>query len=162
MTGGILKKSGIIEVIALLFDRLVDHNPRVQEEAIPFKTYTVPEVVESIARELDNLLNTRTSRIPYSMYASREELLDTDLSYRYGLPDFSQFDVADDRGADLLVRQIRRLVEHYEPRLSNIGVRILGSDVSKRLIVEISGVINVFPTPESFTFPVTLHGSGQG
>ena len=153
-------KSGKIEVIAPLFDRLVDENPRVIEEPIPFKTYSVPEVIASISRELDNLLNTRSSKIPYSLYASREELRDENLSHHYGLPDFRHFDVADDQGAALLVRQIRRIVEHYESRLSNIGVRILGSDGDKRLIVEISGIVNVFPTPESYTFPVTINQSG--
>lgn len=149
-------KKGAIEVIAPLFDRLKDESPDVKTEPVPFKVYTVPEVVDSIARELDNLLNTRSSRVPYSMYASREDLAQDELSHTYGLPDFTSYDVADSAGQDLLVRQIKRLVDHYESRLSNIGVRILGSDKNKRLIVEISGIINVFETPERFTFPVKI------
>ena len=155
-------KRGAINVTAPLFDRLIDENPRVQEEPLPFKSYTVPQVLESIGRELGNLLNTRSSKIPYSIYASREELYDQELSHSYGLPDFSKFDIADAHGADLLIRQVKRLVEHYEPRLSNVGVRIAGADQDKRLVIEITGIINVFPAPEEFTFPVKIEDYRQG
>lgn len=141
---------------APLFDRLADENPEQKVELQPFQTYSIDETLLSIAQELDYLLNTRTSQIPYSIYASRENLMDTDVSHRYGLPDFARFDTTDSFGAKRLARQIRRTVEDYESRLSNVTVRLIGMDNRQKLIVEISGIVYAMAPQQRFTFSVKL------
>lgn len=141
---------------APLFDRLVDENPLAQEESRPLKTYTIDETLQSISQELYYLLNTRTSIIPYSIYATREEVEETDISNRYGLPDFSKFGIPDSTAGKKLARQICRAVEHYESRLSNVSVRLVGLDQNQHLVIEISGIVYAYPSRERFTFPVAI------
>lgn len=146
---------------APLFDRLIDEDPSNQEEAQPLKTYTIEETLQSIGQELSRLLNTRTSTVPYSIYASREELNTQDLSNQFGLPDFSTYDITNPLSAQRLIRQITRVVAHYESRLTKISVRILGLDVNKKLIVEISGILYALPSLERFTFNVEMENSNK-
>jgi type VI secretion system lysozyme-like protein len=150
------KSQKVFTMAAPLFDRLRDENPKVQEEVEPFNTYTMSETVRSIGQELFHMLNTRTSQIPYSIYATREDLMDTDLNHHYGLPDFASFDVVESMAAQKLARQIRRVVEHYECRLSNVGVRLVGLDENEKLIVEISGIVYLDPYHERHTFPIEI------
>lgn len=145
-----------ILIAAPLFDRLIDEDPSNPDEAQPLKAYTIEETIESIGQELGRLLNTRTSTVPYSIYASREELNTPDLSNQYGLPDFSTYDVTNVLSAQRLIRQISRLVEHYESRLTKVSVKILGLDANKKLLVEISGLLYTYPTAERFTFNVEM------
>lgn len=151
-----LKPKPVVTFPAPLFDRLIDEEPEIDVELQPFKTYTVDETLQSIGQQLYLLLNTRTSAIPYSIYATREQVLEDDLSLRYGLPDFSRFDVMESNSARLLVRQICRIVEHYESRLSRVGVRLIGLDLNKHLRIEISGILYGTPARERFTFPVAI------
>lgn len=139
-----------------LFDRLIDENPEVQDEVHPFVYYTVEETLQSIGQELSHILNTRTSAIPYSLNATREEVLDEDISHRYGLPDFSKFDITESNSARKFVQQICRVVEHYESRLSYVSVKVIGIDANKHLRIEISAILKGFPAKERFTFPVAI------
>src|SRR6266702_4013812 len=43
----------------LLFDRLIDEDPKQLKEAHPFRVYSKEQLVASIAQELARLLNTR-------------------------------------------------------------------------------------------------------
>jgi type VI secretion system lysozyme-like protein len=141
---------------APLFDRLVDDNPLILEELHPLKTYTMDETLQSISQELHYLLNTRSSAIPYSIYATREDLMSEDLSNRYGLADLPRFDVMESLAAKRLARQIRRTVEHYESRLSNVSVALLGFTENKQLMIQISGIVYAYPSGQRFTFPVSI------
>ena len=66
---------------ALLFERLVDDDPRTAREPQPFRTLTIPEVRASVRREVARLLNTRCAASAAVLAGRERTVLD------YGIPD---------------------------------------------------------------------------
>src|SRR4051794_4605475 len=73
-------------------------------------------VEEDLMRDLEWLLNTRSH-----LRAPSEEFAHLDNSaYTYGLPDLASYGAA--ANASVLGREIRRVIEKFEPRLRNVSV----------------------------------------
>lgn len=103
----------------------------------------------SIARELADLLNTRTP-LPIDLLELRHRS-----TIDYGLPDLSAFPVGNHDAMARLAAHIRSAIATYEPRLAHPAVEI-GPDArsGQALAVTVSGMIAAGPrrrVPVSFT-----------
>jgi len=96
-----------VEILAPLFHRMVDEEPSASEEARPLRTLNVAELKKSICDEVSWLLNTRNSRIPFSIHAFNDNQRMRRDKSAYGLVDFSNFDVTQLSGRQKLSRHIK-------------------------------------------------------
>ncbi|MEN8237391.1 MAG: type VI secretion system baseplate subunit TssE [Pseudomonadota bacterium] len=146
-----------IEILAPLFHRMVDEEPSVSEEAKPLRTLSVAELKKSIREEVSWLLNTRYSRLPFSIHALDDNKKSWNDKSAYGLIDFSHFDVTQTLGKRKLERHIKRALEFYESRLQDLVISVKSfnhRDQSARVVI--SGDINAVPEAERYTFPVDV------
>ena len=143
-----------IEVRTPLFDRLVDDDLTLTRELPPVRTLGREGLKESVRREMERLLNTRTS-LPADRLALRERSV-----IDYGLPDCSMFSPrsSDDRAR--VGELIRRAIVAYEPRLSEVRVAVdvaPGHLLAMAVRVEAMLITGSVPEPVSFD-TVLLNG----
>jgi type VI secretion system protein ImpF len=134
-------------VIASLFDRLTDYEPRNSREVLPPERDQRQEYKASVARDLTNLLNVRRDEgdIPEEFEETRESLA------AYGVQDFTTAPM--DREA--IRRAVERTVRRFEPRLSRVQVtEIEGSDFS--FSFRISGMLRVDVGTEPVVYDADL------
>lgn len=138
---------------ALLFERLVDRDPRARAEARPLRTHPPAGLRASVLRRLDLLLNTRATRPRPA--AGPLTVLD------YGLPDFSALHVSDAGVRTRLEHDIREAIESFEPRLEVARVEVAFAPGNERsLRVALTGRIRGERTTEPVSFLIPLTGEG--
>jgi type VI secretion system lysozyme-like protein len=140
-----------------LFDRLVDLEPEIPEEPVPFLNYNKQQLIESVIREASNLLNTRC-KISYKLY---EELEPSSLTYGipdlYGLFDASYADPSRSEDRIKLSRFIANALQMFDSRLDNILVDIDRYDQPNQTAhLTISANLKIGKTVEAISFPVSM------
>lgn len=141
-----------------LFDRLIDENPdNPTDDGHGGRFYNREELVASIEREVDRLLNTRTS-IKREEY---EDRMRDDESWglpgMYGIPAFSLYDCANTQNWTPLCRSLERAISYYEPRLKDVHVIVeVFENQQQRLALSLSAVLNVNEFQGEVTFPLSL------
>ena len=144
-------------VPAPLFDRLVDREPQIPAEPRPLRTLDPRGLRESVRRELERMLNTRSS-LPVDRLAERDELT----VLEYGIPDLSAFSAGNEDDQRLLMSLIARAVAAFEPRLR--GVRVAFErleDGQRSLLLRIDAELMRDEVAEPVSFP-TLFGLRTG
>lgn len=137
---------------APLFDRLVEKS-RDSEEPRPLRTPLDREgLLESVRRELERLLNTRSS-LPVDRLEEREELT----VLEYGIPDLSAFSAANPADQARLAAAVTRAVAVFEPRLRSPRVSVLGlEDHQRSLALRIDATLAGDPVAEPISFQTVL------
>lgn len=108
----------VFEARASLIDRLVDLHPKSPGEARPLRSLSREMLRQSVRRDLEWLLNTRTP-IPAKLFDKRElTVID------YGIPDFGGYSPENPDDQALMVRRIQRSLAAFEPRLREVRVTI--------------------------------------
>lgn len=139
---------------ALLFERLVDDDPRSPEvEARPFRALDTRALRESVRRELSRLLNTRC-HVPTRLLAAGEERGVTN----YGLPDFSSMSSLSGDDCNRLAALISGAVTAFEPRLRDVRVEARRAEAAydRTVQVLIDAVLTIGEVPEPVSFRVRL------
>ena len=139
-------------VPAPLFDRLVDREPQVPAEPRPLRTLDPRGLRESVRRELERMLNTRSS-LPADVLAGREDLT----VLEYGIPDLSAFSAANEDDQRRLMALVARAVAAFEPRLR--GVRVAFErleDGQRSLLLRIDAELMRDEVAEPVSFPTLL------
>jgi len=145
-----------IEVRMPLFDRLVDRDPTLRRELHPLRTLDRGGLKESIRRELERLLNTRSS-LPADRLAARERS-----SIDYGVPDFSMFSAASFADRQRLAEIVRRAIAAYEPRLAGVRVHLEHAGDDFRLIGRIEAMLLTGRVAQPVHFDTVLQlGDGE-
>ncbi len=145
------------EVIAPLFDRLIDDEPHVPSERTPFRSLTADELKKSIQNEINMLLNSRGNKVPFCVRSILNDLAKYVPLRQYGLSDFSTYDVANTQGKKDLVSQIVQAIVTYEPRLVLLDIKVGEyNHKTQSLRVDLIGMLNVEPLAEHFSFPVYI------
>ncbi|MFH0844414.1 MAG: type VI secretion system baseplate subunit TssE [Pseudomonadota bacterium] len=103
---------------ASLLDRLVDLDPGSEGELRPLRTLTGEELKKSVRRDLQWLLNTRTSA-PGNLIDEHELTV-----IEYGMPDFGAYSPENPDHCLLLTKRITRSISAFEPRLKNVKVLV--------------------------------------
>jgi type VI secretion system protein ImpF len=147
---------GKIEVRMPLFDRLVDRDPMLRRELRPLRTLDRGGLKESVRRELERLLNTRSS-LPADRLAARERS-----SIDYGVPDFSMFSAASFADRQRLAEIVRRAIVAYEPRLAGVRVYLEAIGDDFRLFGRIEATLLTGRVAEPVHFDTVLQlGDGE-
>ena len=147
-----LLEPGVVEGgRALLFDRLVDLDPRTPAEPRPFRSLNRRDLRESVRRELGRLLNTRCPIPPRFLYRRRRSVVD------YGAPDFSSFTPGSAKDRERLAFLLARTIQAFEPRLRGVQVEVEYVDKKYRsLHVRIDAVLVVGTIAEPVSFPAVI------
>jgi type VI secretion system protein ImpF len=113
---------------APLFDRLIDDDPETISEHPIKKYYSRFEVIQSIEREVERILNTRATvkRAEYEDFS--EDPLNFGLPEMFGLGDFSQFDAASMQQWPRIIDLCEQAILRYEPRIKNVTANVTGFD----------------------------------
>lgn len=146
------------EVRAPLFDRLIDLDPGVRREPRPLRTLDRRGLRESVRRELERLLNTR-SPLPADRLQGRDRTV-----VEYGVPDLAVLAPGRHQDRQRLANMLREAVEAYEPRLAQVRVTVDEPSPEPArghaLCARIEGVLVVDEVPESISFGFTLDDGG--
>jgi len=134
-------------------DRLIDLDPDVSREPVPFRLQDIRQVKTSVVRDLENLLNTKwlVAEPPGAFRNLRESL------WLYGLRDFSADNPKAPAVRQQLRREIERTISRFEPRLRSVSVQLdAESEKERTLRFRISAMLIVEPLSEPVTFDTVL------
>lgn len=134
-----------------LFDRLIDNELEVETEHPKKVILNKNQVIESIVKEVDILLNTRLSATAkiYAKYKDMEYGMG--LPWMYGIPDFNSIDAANKTSWPKIAKIFEKAISYFEPRLKMVKVTIDNFDgKSQSLNISIRGQVNL----ENYQQPV--------
>lgn len=134
---------------ASVLDRLVDTEPHLSREAVQRRLFDSEQIRASVAKDLENLLNTRRriTTPPSGLEEVNRSL------HMYGLPDFSSENPKSPLFQRRLLQTIEQTIARFEPRLRNVTVRLDASAQRERVFsFRISGVLVVEPLSEPVVF----------
>ncbi|MCJ7495435.1 MAG: type VI secretion system baseplate subunit TssE [Deltaproteobacteria bacterium] len=138
---------------ASILDRLIDLEPGVSREPVQYRFLSIGQAKTSVARDLENLLNTKRSVLvpPIGCREVNSSL------FVYGLQDFTSQNPKSSMVRQQLRQQIERVISRFEPRLKNVKVNLEMSTQSERnLRFRISALLVVDPVSEPVTFDTYL------
>ena len=135
-----------------LFDRLIPE----QEEQL--KGLTIQELRESVARDLEDLLNSRMAKL--------EQIDDFPLVKKsivqFGIIDFVGLSTANPADRDKICQSIEQSIQAHEPRLTQIKVEMLLDDQNMgSLCLSIQAYLNIHPLYEPVVFDALLKPTTQ-
>src|SRR5262245_50225207 len=146
-----------VGLLPSIIDRLIDPESAGNAIMIGYDTRTMAEAVR---RDLEDLLNTRNSELPYG-----DRLPEVSTSIvQFGLPDLVSAQALTDDQRRAIGRTIVEVIERYEPRLKDVRVQLLDpqEDFERAVIrFKIDAELNVSPA-EPVAFDTVLEvGSGH-
>jgi type VI secretion system protein ImpF len=146
-------------IVPSLLDRLLDDRPEQSHEAPESRFYDVREQKKSVARDLEELLNSRQEslwELPPEFAAVRKSLP------LYGLPDFSSYNLLSPDDRNRLQRAIESTITSFEQRLQRVRVTMNPpSEKDRALHFKVEALLRVDPIPEPVAFDTLLHLSTQ-
>lgn len=140
-----------------LFERLADDAPREQYEKNPLRLITAEELKESVAKDLESLLNCRCA-YGAEVFAHFPETLRSLCSY--GMSDFVGLSLANPADRNYICRSLERTIGTHEPRLKQVYVSLeLENGAVNRLRFAIHALLMVHPSTEPVFFDALLQPS---
>lgn len=142
-----------------LIDRLLDDAPHNQVEAAGASLADLRLFKQSVARDLEALLNTRIADFdealePYPQ--TRKSLLS------FGIMDISAVNLQDPDDRALLRDKVRQAIELHEPRLSKVRVALdAPKELDRQLRFRVDAVLRFHPNRPPVSFDATLQLSSQ-
>lgn len=141
-----------------LFEKLFDDQPRYVSEINPLRRWNIDELKGSVARDLEALLNTRSS---FSKSLDDYPLVRRSV-LNFGILDFVGLSTANPEHCDRICREIEQTIADHDPRLSQIKVEMeMDSDHVGSLLFTIRAVLVVYPINEMISFDAVLQPSTQ-
>ena len=139
-----------------LLDRLVDVS---RHDSAADAWYTPEQVMESVRRDLENLLNTRMSS--QGLCDGYEEV--TNSLITYGVPDASSLQTITARQRFEIVRELEQTITRFEPRLSSVKVTLAEPATRKDRVLrmQIRATLNVEPALDCELSGALEVGSGH-
>lgn len=137
-----------------LIEKLLDDAPGRDQAAGTFKSVSVEQYKESVARDLEGLLNSRSafSEQDLADYPNCRQSLMT-----YGLCDFSSMSLASAYDRAEICRSLEQAIARHEPRLSNVHVRLdTGARLGAGLHFTIQALLDLQPAREPVSFDALL------
>lgn len=138
-----------VNLTASLLDRLLDDDPLQIRESEQQRVVSEQKIINSVIRDIENLLNTRCSpiEIPKAFTILNASLIG------YGIRDFSVENPETSIVRQKLCKEIESAIERYEPRLKRTAVRLDRKGKKKgQLYFIITGILVVDPLNEPVSF----------
>ncbi|WP_342118051.1 type VI secretion system baseplate subunit TssE [Pseudoduganella sp. OTU4001] len=133
-----------------LLDRLLGCQPR-------GRFLSQEQLKESVARDLEVLLNTRTA-LPQEMLRNYPECARSVLNF--GLADFAGLSHSSSQDRARICASVRQAVERHEPRLRNVQVSLAQqAGIVNRIDIVIVGVLQAHGAQEAVSFSAALQPS---
>lgn len=134
---------------ASILDRLLDMEPELSSESAQYRVVSERQILDSVFRDIENLLNTRCSpvELPTAFKRLKGSLI------RYGLKDSTVENPESALVRQKLCKEIEKTISLFEPRLKKPVVRVETRGGKKReLFFRISGILVVEPLAEPVSF----------
>lgn len=143
-----------------LFDRFIEDldDSRIVE---PYRIQDLSLLLESIQKEIGNLLNTRLPprRLPA---ISWEPVSEPQTVLDYGLPAFSALSAGSLTDVKLLCDTIVGKIAAFEPRLENPVLELRGNPENPAGMIGIlSGYVRLGKVTQPVNFPISLRNHGE-
>ena len=135
-----------------LFDRLLPD----QDDQV--RGLSIHELRESVARDLEDLLNSRIARLDQIINypAVQQSIL------QFGIIDFVGLSTANPMDRDKICQSIEQSIAAHEPRLTQTKVEMLfDSDNMGTLCLSIQAYLNIHPLYEPVVFDALLKPTTQ-
>ena len=140
-----------------LLERLFDDEPRATAAAGIFKSISLDQYKESVARDLEGLLNSRAAFTEHALtsFPNCQKSLMT-----YGLRDFSTMSLSNGHDRAAICRSLEQSIGRHEPRLHNVRVSLESNGRAiGGLHFSIHGLLDVQPAREPISFDAMLQPS---
>ena len=138
-----------VNLSASILDRLLDDDPKVSQEPSQYRVMSEKQILNSVIRDIENLLNTRCSpiEIPVPFKELKKSLI------RYGISDFSVENPGTSLVRQKLCNEIETALSVFEPRLKKPMVRVeRETQKTRKLFFRISGILVMEPLAEPVSF----------
>ena len=144
-------------VQASLLDRLTDEQLRDPADRATTREASARAFRISVQRDLEGLLNTRRTMIRVG--PELRQLLRS--VHEFGVPDTTGLAIATPEGQKRLTDDISDAIRRFEPRLTNVKVRLTDSSQVRTPQVRftIEATLRMDPTPEQIIFDTVLEVS---
>jgi len=140
-----------------LLERLADPTPIESHEMQPLRLMTVEELKESVAKDLESLLNCRCAPASDVLDSFPEALQSI---YTYGMHDFVGCSLANPGDRNHICRSLERTIAIHERRLKEVRISLsFDNDTVNRLKFTINALLVVHPSAESVYFDALLQPS---
>lgn len=141
---------------ASLLDRLIDFEPKLSQELLPFRTQSPQALRSSIRRDLEWLLNTRCPVSQDELAIRERSVID------YGIIDFGTIFTNNSEDYRRLAKIIEQTVTVYEPRLQEVRITVVSLPDSHRKLgaqvtIEALLVVDEMREPVSFSMVISGH-----
>ena len=110
----------------------------------------ITQLLNSVRRDVENLLNTR-----YRLIAPDDEYRQLENSIlNYGLPDLATVNIIDQDCKNAFISDLKNIIKRFEPRFKSISIRHLDNQNKDdhTLRFRIDGVLYAEPAPETVDF----------
>ena len=139
-----------------LMEKLLDDAPGTAAGGA-FKSVSVEQYKESVARDLEGLLNSRAAFSEQDLASHpncRQSLM------TYGLCDFSAMSLANAHDRAAICRSLEQAIARHEPRLSSVQVHLEpGGELGGGLHFTIQALLDLQPAREPVSFDAMLQPS---
>jgi type VI secretion system protein ImpF len=144
--------SSALRIQRSLFDRLLGAHQGVPDGVMP--TYTLDALRDSVAADLERLLNTRTALHPdtssLGVHARRSVL-------SFGVRDFASRVLASSEDQRHIARSLTQAIELHEPRLRHVQVDFrVNASTGSTLQFTVRATLVVTPLNEGVSFDAVL------
>lgn len=148
-----------IRITPSVLDRLLDFEPKESKEAPKSRSKSLRELKQSVRRDLEWLLNTRS--YPEGVDEGLEEALKS-VAF-FGLPDFTGISAKSHTEQKRLKQALETAIKNFEPRFIDLLVTLEPiNNVDRLLRFRIEARLDIDPVPEPIVFDTVLQlGSGE-
>ncbi|MGE5386154.1 MAG: type VI secretion system baseplate subunit TssE [Betaproteobacteria bacterium] len=144
---------------ASVLDRLLDDDPKTQVEHQNMMILDLPRFKQSVARDMEALLNTRNIDFDDEIESypnARGSMLN------FGIIDLSSLSLLDPDDRSYLRDKIRVTIERHEPRLSKVRVSLDVPDGIERMLrFRVDALLTVHPAKPPVSFDARLQLSSN-
>ncbi|MCR9293538.1 MAG: type VI secretion system baseplate subunit TssE [bacterium] len=111
---------------------------------------TIEQLIESVHRDLESLLNTRWRVTSWN--SSLEELEQSLVNY--GIPDFAGVNMSSPVERELFRDLVREAIKQHEPRFLQVRVEIIDNEdrLDRSLKFKIDALLRAYPEPAPVVF----------
>jgi len=147
-----------VRVKPSVLDRLLDPDPGNSRDPVSSRAESVHNLKATVQRDLEELLNTRSS-----LQALPPGFVEVSRSvWAYGLPDFSNVNIAGSAGRALLQELIEDAIRYFEPRLTAVAVTIVPREPHERMLrFRVDAKLILQPSPEPVSFNMVMQLNNQ-
>jgi len=142
-----------------LFERLFDAAPQRASESNPLRGWSIDELKDSVALDLEALLNSRSALgedVVGDFPTARSSLV------CYGMHDFVGRSMANPADRVFICRTLEQTIATHEPRLRDVTVSLLVDEHAVNVLrFSISAVLVVEPAQEPVSFDALLQPTTQ-